>query len=63
MKLNIKKYREAQGLTQDELSLKVNLSRQRISDLERLEDVNCSIATLKSLADVLQCNVDDLLSD
>lgn len=62
MKLKIKEIREAQAMSQMELSIKSGVSRQTISDLERGdEDVNTTTITLQKLASALNCTVSDFI--
>ncbi|MDY6148921.1 MAG: helix-turn-helix transcriptional regulator [Porphyromonas sp.] len=62
LKLKIKEIREAQAMSQMELSIKSGVSRQTISDLERGdEDVNTTTITLQKLASALNCTVSDFI--
>lgn len=61
MKYNIRKYREALKLTQQELAEKVGCSRQYINMLENDEVRNISTKLLCALASALDVKVDDLL--
>ena len=61
MKYNIRKYREALNLTQQELADKVGCSRQYINELENDGVRNISTKLLCSLATALNVEVDDLL--
>ena len=56
---NIKKYRKEKGLSQDELANKSAISRQLLNAFER-GTRNPSAISLKSIADELDINVDDL---
>jgi len=60
MPFKIKEYREKNKLTQIELCKKANISRQTLSDLESGKEVNTTMATLKKLADALNCKIDDI---
>ena len=57
---NLRKYREANGLTQEELSEKVGISTSFYANIERGAK-GISIFTLRELADVLQISADFLL--
>ena len=58
---NIKKYREAKGLTQNELAEKVDLSREYIADIERGLK-NISLRKLYIIADTLNIRCSDLIN-
>lgn len=59
---NIKKYREAQHLTQEELAKQMNISRQSISKWER-GDTLPSIENLIYLSELLELSLDELILD
>lgn len=58
----IKKLRKEKGLTQLQLAEKANMSRTYVADVER-NRYNPSIETLKSIADALNVDPADLLSE
>ena len=58
--LNIKKYRELRGLTQNQLAEKVDLSREYVADIERGLK-NISLRKLYAIADVLNVKCSDLV--
>lgn len=55
----IKRLREAQKLTQQELSEKTSMSRTRISEIER-GNVNMKLSTLENISEALEIHVSDL---
>ncbi len=57
---NLKRLREARGLTQHELARRCGLGPGYIGDVER-EAVNITIANLEALADGLECSLVDLV--
>jgi transcriptional regulator with XRE-family HTH domain len=57
---NLKKIREKQGLTQEELAFKVNLNRTYIGRIERGER-NISLVTAEKIAQALHIKIHDLL--
>lgn len=57
---NIRTKRKALGWSQEELAEKVNVSKNTISNIERAE-TEVATNTLISLADVLDCSIDQLL--
>ena len=61
MKYNIKKFREAHNMTQQELAEKAGCSRQYINMLENNEVINISSKLLLAIARALNVSVDDLL--
>lgn len=61
MKERIKKQRISLGLKQEELALKINVSRTTIISWESKEGVIPKIEFLLSLCEVLQCDTDYLL--
>lgn len=58
--INIKKYRGLIGITQEELSQKVNLSRQFVCFLESDECKKMTYETASKISKVLNCSVLDL---
>lgn len=62
MSLNLKKIRTQKGITQDELATKCGVSQQAVCNYEAgIREP--SLYTLKRLASVLDCTVDELLAD
>lgn len=61
MKYNIKKYREANGMTQSELAEKAGCSRQFVNMLENSDEINVSSKVLVRLANALGKTVDELI--
>lgn len=61
---NIKKIRQLQGMTQQQLADKIGMSRQYIGELERdIRDIHgVSTKILKSIADALDVRMEDLIS-
>lgn len=55
----VAKYRNAMGLTQEELAAKVNVSRNAIARLET-EPKILSFEIMAKIADVLGCSLDEL---
>ena len=60
MPFKIKEFREKRNLTQLELCKKANISRQTLSDLESGREVNTTAATLRRLAEALDCKISDI---
>lgn len=60
MPFKVKEFREKRHMTQVELCQKANVSRQILSDLESGKEVNTTTATLKRLADALNCKISDI---
>ncbi len=58
---NLKRIRIEQGLSQEKLALKSNISRATISKIENGEEVEVKVSTLKALAQALGCSVADFL--
>ena len=58
---NIKKYRQAAGLSQDKLSKKADVTLHTITKIELGATLDPRIITVKRIADALNCKVDDLL--
>lgn len=64
MKFNekLKALREAKGYTQEDIAGKLNIARQSVSKWE--QGINePDINTLKRLAEIFECSVDELLSE
>ena len=59
---NLKRIREAKGMSQSELSRASGISQSMIAQLERGTKV-LTLITAKILVDALGCRVDDLLCD
>ena len=57
---NIKKFRQAKGLTQNEMAELVDLSREYIADIERGLK-NISLRKLYIIADILNVKCSDLI--
>ena len=57
--LNLKRLREQQGLSQEELYYKANLSKNQIGNIERGE-VNTTISTIFVIAKALKIEMKDL---
>ena len=60
--MKLKEIRTKKGLTQEELGQSCGISRQRITNYE-IGIREPDIETLKNLASVLECTVDELLED
>ena len=60
MPFKIKEFREKRNLTQLELCKRANISRQTLSDLESGREVNTTAATLRRLAEALDCKISDI---
>lgn len=61
--VRIKFFREAEGMTQEELAKKSGVSQPTISRLERYEHLGgLTLETLVKLADALNCSPLDLLA-
>ena len=60
MPFKVKEFREKQNMTQIELCKKAGISRQTLSDLESGREVVTTTATLKKIATVLKCKVNDI---
>jgi transcriptional regulator with XRE-family HTH domain len=58
--IKIKAIREKRGLTQKQLADRLGVKQQNISDWERGER-SPSVKNLKKLAEVLNCQIDDLV--
>lgn len=61
MKSNLRKYREASGLTQSELASAVGVTRQSINAIERGR-YNPSLELALKLAEEFDCAVEDLFT-
>ena len=58
--MNLKYYREKKNMTQDELAVIADVSRQTISKIENNEESTISNITMKKLANALNVTVDKL---
>lgn len=61
MRYNIKKFREAKGMTQQELADKAGCSRQFVNMLENSDEINVSTKVLVNIANALERTVDELI--
>lgn len=61
MLYNIRKIRQENCMTQDELAKKANISRATIIKLETGEEMEVKISTLEALANALNCSVSTFL--
>lgn len=61
MLYNIRKIRQENCMTQDELAKKANISRATIIKLESGEEMEVKISTLEALANALNCSVSAFL--
>lgn len=61
MKYNIKIFREAKGMTQQDLADKAGCSRQFVNMLENSDEINVSTKVLVNIANALERTVDDLI--
>ena len=59
---SIKKYREAAGMSQEQLAARVDVHQTAVSQWENGETLPRA-ATLKKLAELFGCTVDELLRD
>ena len=57
---NLKRIRRNQGYSLKDLSIKANISRSYISEIENLKK-NPSLTTAKKLADALNTTIDELI--
>ena len=60
MPYKLKELRKQRNMSQEDLSKAANVSRQTIVNLENGEQVNTTTATLRKLADALECSVVDI---
>ena len=60
MPFKVKEFREQQNMTQKELCERANISRQTLIDLESGREVVTTTATLKKIAEALNCKVSDI---
>ena len=60
LKNKVKEYREAAGMTQDELAKRSGISRTMISKLETDQKTDCKISTLFAIAKVLNKTVSEI---
>jgi len=63
MAYNIKEVRMQKGMTQEELSIKANVSRAIVSKLENEDNIVTSTETLKKIANALDVRVSDIFLD
>lgn len=63
MSYNLKKIREAKGLTQGELAKKSGISRITINRIENGTQKDIMVGNLNKLAIALECKVSDLISE
>lgn len=59
--LNLKRLREQQGLSQEELYYRANLSKNQVGNIERGE-VNTTISTVFAIAQALQVDIKELFN-
>lgn len=59
----LRKMREKNGLTQQELSAKTGIGQGIISDIERGATKNPRFETVAKLAEALNCPISDFLKD
>ena len=62
LRFNVKKFREAKGWTQGELSERSGVGRITISRMESGALEETSAGTLVKLANALECDMSDLVS-
>jgi transcriptional regulator with XRE-family HTH domain len=60
---NVRRLRETQGLSGNELAKRAGVAQASVSELETGKIANPGIAVLAALAGVLQVSVDELLLD
>lgn len=63
MSYNLKKIREAKGLTQSELAKKSGISRITINRIENGSQKDIMVGNLNKLAAALECKVSDLICE
>lgn len=63
MSYNLKKIREAKGLTQSELAKKSGISRITINRIENGSQKDIMVGNLNKLAVALECKVSDLICE
>lgn len=61
--VNIRKLRNAKGLSQDKLSKLADLSFNTITKIEAGDTPNPTIETVKKIADALETNIDSLMKE
>ena len=61
MGYNLKKAREAAGLTQEELAEKSGVKRGTISNIETGKQTDMMVGNLKRIAEALGCEISDLV--
>lgn len=59
--MNIRKYRNKLGISQDQLSKKANLAFHTIAKIEAGATPNPTIETVKKIANALGISLDDLI--
>jgi transcriptional regulator with XRE-family HTH domain len=59
---NLRRLRDASGLTQHELAKKAGLSRGAVAKLEGGVSGGARTCTLSALAQALECTIDDLVA-
>ncbi len=59
---NVKQFRLARGISQEELAFRAGIDRTYASQIERAV-ANPSLGIICSLADALECSLSDLLLD
>ncbi|MGN0938490.1 MAG: helix-turn-helix transcriptional regulator, partial [Selenomonas sp.] len=60
MPYKLKEMRKKRKMSQEDLSKSANVSRQTIVNLENGAPVNTTTATLRKLADALDCAISDI---
>lgn len=60
MKNKIEEFRKERNLTQKELALISNVSRQTIINLETLKNKDCTLTTMKKIASALKKEVKEV---
>ena len=63
MKKIVKRKREEMGISQNQLAKMSKVPQSVISNIENGKTVSPRIDTLKAIADVLGCSLDDLFDD
>ena len=58
---NIKRIRQAKGISQDRLSKRADLALNTIVNIESGRNSNPTIETLKKIADALEVSIEELL--
>jgi transcriptional regulator with XRE-family HTH domain len=60
---NIKRYRKAARLSQNELAARAGINQSNLSRIERENDDSCTVGTLKAVAEVLGCSIMELIGE